>query len=56
MKTRILKTMLIFETMVQIEYFEYLLTVIPEHMEDTDRSFLENLLPWSPKLSENIQK
>ncbi len=41
---------------LQIEYFEYLLTVIPEHMEDTDRSFLENLLPWSPKLSENIQK
>ena len=38
------------------EYFEHLLTVIPEHMEDTDRSFLEDLLPWSPKLPENIQK
>ena len=38
------------------EYFEYLLTVIPEHMEDTDRSFLEELLPWSPALPENIRK
>lgn len=38
------------------EYFEYLLTVIPEHMEGTDRSFLEELLPWSPKLPENIRK
>ena len=38
------------------EYFEYLLTVIPEHMEDTDRSFLEELLPWSPNLPENIRK
>lgn len=38
------------------EYFEHLLTVIPEHMEDTDRSFLEDLLPWSPKLPQNIRK
>ena len=38
------------------EYFEYLLTVIPKHMEDTDRSFLEELLPWSPALPENIRK
>lgn len=38
------------------EYFEYLLTVIPEHMEDTDYSFLEDLLPWSQKLPENIRK
>lgn len=38
------------------EYFEHLLTVIPEHMEDTDRSFLEELLPWSPALPENIRK
>ena len=27
------------------EYFEYLLTQIPAHMDDTDRSFLEDLLP-----------
>jgi len=38
------------------EYFEHLLTVIPEHMEDADRSFLEELLPWSPALPENIRK
>ena len=38
------------------EYFEHLLTVIPEHMEDTDRSFLEELLPWSPARPENIRK
>ena len=38
------------------EYFEHLLTVIPEHMEDTDRSFLEELLPWSPALPESIRK
>ena len=38
------------------EYFEHLLTVIPEHMEGTDRSFLDELLPWSPALPENIRK
>lgn len=38
------------------EYFEYLLTVIPEHMEDTDTKFLEELLPWSEALPENIRK
>lgn len=30
------------------EYFELLLTEIPRHMNDTDLSFLDNLLPWSP--------
>ncbi|MCM1202985.1 MAG: transposase domain-containing protein [Bacteroidales bacterium] len=29
------------------DYFEYLLSEIPKHMDDTDFSFLENLLPWS---------
>ena len=38
------------------EYFEYLLTKIPAHMDDTDRSFLEDLLPWSLKLPEYIRK
>ena len=38
------------------EYFEYLLTEIPKHMDKTDRSFLDNLLPWSPNLPENIRK
>ena len=28
------------------EYFEYLLTKIPEHVDDTDSSFLEDILPW----------
>lgn len=32
------------------EYFEYLLTEIPQHMDDIDRSFCETLLPWSDKL------
>lgn len=38
------------------EYFEYLLTEISKHREDKDRSFLEDLLPWSDKLPENIRK
>ena len=38
------------------EYFEYLLTEIPTHMDDTDHSFLEDFLPWSPKLTEYIRK
>ncbi len=38
------------------EYFEYLLTEIPKHMDDTDRSFLDDLIPWSKKLPESIRK
>lgn len=38
------------------EYFQYLLTELPEHMDDTDRSFLDDLLPWSDKLPSNIRK
>ena len=38
------------------EYFEYLLTELPEHQDDTDRSFLEKLLPWSLELPEYIRK
>lgn len=38
------------------EYFEYLLTEIPKHMDDTDRSFCEDLLPWSPNLPEHCRK
>ena len=33
-------------------YMEYLLTELMEHLNDTDRSFLEDLLPWSDKLPE----
>lgn len=38
------------------EYFEYLLEEIPKHMDDTDRSFLDRLLPWSAELPEHIRK
>lgn len=38
------------------DYFAYLLTVIPEHMDDTNRDFCEDILPWSPSLPENIRK
>ena len=38
------------------EYFEYLLSVIPEHMDDTDKNFLDDLLPWSANLPERIRK
>ena len=38
------------------DYFEHLLKVIPQHMEDKDRSFLEKLLPWSPELPDRIRK
>ena len=37
------------------EYFEYLLTQISAYMDDTDRSFLEDLLPWSPKLPDILE-
>lgn len=38
------------------DYFEYLLNEIPKHLDDTDRSFLYDLLPWSPNLPANCQK
>ena len=38
------------------DYFVYLLEEIPKHMDEEDRSFLEDLLPWSQKLSEGIRK
>ena len=38
------------------DYFEYLLTEIPKHLDDTDRRFLEDLLPWSPNLPANCRK
>lgn len=38
------------------EYFEYLLTEIPKHVDDSDRTFLADFLPWSPNLPENIRK
>ena len=38
------------------DYFEHLLTEIPKHLDDKDRSFLDDLLPWSPGLPENCRK
>ena len=38
------------------DYFEFLLTEIPKHLDDTDRSFLDDLLPWSPGLPANCRK
>ena len=32
------------------EYFNLLLTEIPQHMDDKDLRFLDDLLPWSPKV------
>ena len=38
------------------EYFQHLLEVIPEHMDDTSTEFLKDLLPWSPNLPTSIRK
>jgi transposase len=38
------------------EYIKHLLTVIPEHMEDTNLDFAYDLLPWSDKLPEECRK
>lgn len=34
------------------KYFEMLLTVIPNHMEDKNLAFLDELLPWSPTVQQ----
>lgn len=38
------------------DYFEYLLTEIPKHEDDTNTDFLKALLPWSKTLPEHIRK
>lgn len=38
------------------EYFEYLLTEIPKHQDESNTEFLADLLPWSEKLPEYIRK
>ena len=38
------------------DYFEYLLSEIQKHLDDTERSFLDDLLSWSPKLPANCRK
>ena len=38
------------------DYMQYLLEEIPKHMDDADRSFIKNLLPWSENLPAGIRK
>ena len=38
------------------EYLKHLLSEMPKHMDDTDFSFLEDLLPWSNSLPEACRK
>ena len=38
------------------EYLKYLLTEIPQHMDDTSLDFLDDLLPWSDKLPTECRK
>ena len=38
------------------DYVQYLLEEIPQHIDDTDCSFMEDLLPWSEKLPAEIRK
>ncbi len=38
------------------DYFEYLLTAIPQHLDDKNDDFCENLLPCSENLPENCRK
>ena len=38
------------------EYLNYLLSEMPKHMEDTDCSFLDTLLPWSESIPEVCKK
>ena len=38
------------------EYFKLLLEVIPKHMEDKSKAFLEDLLPWSENLPDYVRK
>lgn len=38
------------------QYFRYLLTEIPKHMDETGLAFLESLLPWSKQLPEECRK
>ena len=32
------------------QYFESLLTEIPKHMNGTDLKFIDELLPWAPRV------
>ena len=36
-------------------YLEYLLEILKENQDDTDRTFIDDLLPWSPKLPDSCR-
>nr|WP_256377649.1 transposase domain-containing protein [Oribacterium sp. NK2B42] len=42
------------------DYFEYILRELPQHRDDPENQqkqfIIDNLLPWSPNLSEYIRK
>ena len=38
------------------EYLRHLLTEIPKHMDETDASFLDSLLPWSAAIPDICRK
>ena len=38
------------------EYLKYLLEKIPEHMEDTNLEFTDDLLPWSESLPDYCRR
>lgn len=38
------------------DYVQHLLEKIPQHMDDREYSFLEELLPWSAKLPPEMRK
>lgn len=38
------------------DYVKYLLEEILKHMDDTDRTFIESILPWSENLPAEIRK
>lgn len=38
------------------DYFGYLLTEIPKHLDGADCDFFDELLPWSPNLLANCRK
>lgn len=38
------------------DYFKYLMTEIPKHLDDKNDDFCENLLPWSETLPADCRK
>ena len=38
------------------EYVEHILNEMPKHLNNTDRTFLDDLLPWSKSLPEKVHK